>query len=380
MRKTKKQNIGYRPTWVEVNLNNLAFNFRQIRKTVPRATKVMVCVKADAYGHGLVPVSRTLVDCGVDYLGVASIDEAIRLRDAGIRVPILVLGVVLKEDIAPLFAYDITPTVCSLDIARALNRRALRTKSAISVHIKVDTGMGRVGVLGEQAPDFIHAVSRLRGIRIEGLFTHLACTDTDKKFTGRQIAIFNGLQARLAASGVRIPLIHAANSLGTINYPESHFTMVRPGLAVYGLYPQYPLAVSLKPVLSLKTRVVYCKDVPKGFSVSYGRTYVTKRRTTIVTLPIGYGDGYPRNLSNKAPVVINGSRFSIAGRVCMDQIMVDVGDYNVRVGDQAVLIGAQGKKVITTEELAALSDTISYEIVCGLGSRVPRIYTGGRSL
>ena len=370
----KKSVIGYRPTWAEVDLDNLAFNFRQVKKIIPPKTKVMVCVKADAYGHGLIPVSRKLVSCGVDYLGVASIDEAICLRRAGIRKPILVLGVILKTDIAPLFKYSITPTVCSSEVAGVLNREALRRRKTIRIHVKVDTGMGRVGVLSADAFSFIQKILGYPGLRVEGLFTHLACADTDKQFTRRQLAEFSRLVTRLAGCGIRIPLVHAANSLGVIDYPQSHFTMVRPGLVIYGLHPKQPLAMILKPVLSLKTKVVYCKRVPKGFGISYGRTYSTKRSSTVVTLPIGYGDGYPRNLSNKAPVLINGRRFRVSGRVCMDQIMVDLGQAGARTGQEAVLIGRQGKACIPAEELAALSDTISYEIVCGLGSRVPRVY------
>ncbi len=369
----KTNYIGYRPTWAEINLDNLAYNFHQVKKRIPGYVKIMVTVKADAYGHGLIPVAKRLVASGVDYLGVASIDEGIRLREAGIKSPILVLGLVLKKDIPPLFKYNLAQTICTDEVAFALNNLGRKKKKRINVHIKVDTGMGRIGVLHREALAYLKRVCRLKYLNLEGIFTHFPCADTNKRFTAYQIEIFRQLLARLHNIGIDIPLVHAANSLGVIDYSESYFNMVRPGLMIYGLYPKRGSGIRLKPVLSLKTKVVYIKEVPKGWGISYGHIYVTGRPTRIITLPIGYGDGYPRNLSGKGPVLLGGKRFSVSGRVCMDQIMVDVGDAAVKVGDEAVLIGAQGKDKITTEELAGLSGTISYEIVCGLGSRIPRI-------
>ena len=369
-----KKNIGYRPTWAEVNLGNLAHNFNQVKRVLAPRIKVMVCVKADAYGHGLIPVSKKLVSCGVDYLGVASIDEGIKLREAGIGLPILILGLILKKDIHPLFKYKLTTTVCDEELARALNSKAKLRGLRLNVHIKVDTGMGRIGVLHQDAQALVRKIHKLKFINIEGIFTHFAFADMNRAFTVYQIDLFNRLIHKLNREGIRIPFIHAANSMGVIGYKKSHFNMVRPGLVIYGLYPKKHLKINLKPVLSLKTKALFVKRLPKGYGVSYGHDYVTRKNTTIITLPIGYGDGYPRNLSNCGPVLIGGERFKISGRICMDQIMVDVGDFKVRLGDEAVLIGPQGKDKITAEELALLSDTISYEIVCGLGSRVPRLY------
>jgi len=366
--------IGFRPSWAEINLKNLAYNFRRIKHLLADGIKVMVCVKADAYGHGLVPVAKKLTSCGVDYLSVASIDEGIRLRESGIKKPILILGMILQEDTRPLLKYNLTQTVCTLELAAALNALARRKRKKISIHIKIDTGMGRLGVLAGDAFSFIKKISRLKFLNIEGIFTHISCADTNKDFTVYQIDLLNALTSKLDRAGIAIPLVHAANSLSIINYPHSHFNMVRPGLVIYGLYPQEGLDVDLKPVLSLKTRVVYFKKVPQGYGISYGHTYITKRKTTIVNLPIGYGDGYPRNLSNIAPVLIKGKRFILSGRVCMDQIMVDVGNLKVGIGDEVVLIGRQAKIAISAEELAVLAGTIPYEIVCGLGSRVPRVY------
>ncbi|MBU4346368.1 MAG: alanine racemase [Candidatus Omnitrophica bacterium] len=371
---SKTKYIGYRPTWVEVNLGNLRYNLNQIKRLLAPKTKVLVSVKADAYGHGLIPVAKRLVSQGVDYLGVASIDEGIRLRQEKINLPILVLGMVLKKDLGALFKYNLTPTICTEDIALALNKIAGSRGKSINIHIKIDTGMGRLGVLCEEAPGFIKKLHCLRFINIQGVFTHLACADINKKFTLYQLRMFRNLISRLSSEGIHIPLVHTANSLGVVNYRMSHFNMIRPGLVIYGLYPQENLGIRLKPVLSLKTKIVYFKRVPSGFGISYGHTYVTRSKATIVTLPIGYGDGYPRNLSNKAEVLIRGRRFRISGRVCMDQIMVDVKDLAVKIGDEVVLIGSQGKDKITVEELANLSGTIPYEIVCGLGNRLPRIY------
>lgn len=378
-------NIGYRPTWAEVNLGNLAHNFYQIRKLLAPEVKIMVTVKADAYGHGLVPVAKRLVSCGADYLGVASIDEGIKLRQARLNIPILVLGLVLKKDIAPLFKYKLATTVCDTELAAALNHKAKFFGKPINVHIKVDTGMGRLGVLSKDAAEFVKKIHRLKFINIEGIFTHFALADMDEDFTSYQIDLFNRLISNLNKDGLYISLLHAANSMGVIGYKESHFNMVRPGLVIYGLYPKenFPAEagsrnmrekINLKPVLSLKTKVIYIKRVPRGCGISYGHDYVTKKDTKIATLPIGYGDGYPRNLSNKAAVLIGGKRYKISGKICMDQIMVDVGDARIKIGDEAVLIGSQGQHKITTEELARLSGTIPYEIVCGLGSRIPRIY------
>ncbi len=364
----------YRPTWAEVDLGNLAYNFNQIRKLVVPRVKIMACVKADAYGHGLIPVARRLVSCGADYFGVASIDEGIKLRQAGIKLPVLVLGAILKKDIEPIFKNKLTATVCDTDLALVLNNKARALGRPLNVHIKVDTGMGRIGVLHQDAEGLVKKIHRFRFLNIEGIFTHFAFADIDKEFTLYQVKLFEKLISKLDNDGIHIPLVHAANSMGVIAYRQGHFNMVRPGLVLYGLYPAKGLKIKLKPVLSLKTQVVYSKRVPSGYGISYGHIYITKKDTTIVTLPIGYGDGYPRNLSNLSSVLIKGRRFKISGRVCMDQVMVDVGDVRVRVGDEAVLIGTQGKNKITTEELAGFAGTIPYEIVCGLGSRIPRVY------
>jgi alanine racemase len=366
--------IGYRPTWAQVNLRHITHNFKQVKSLVRPATKILVTVKADAYGHGLIKVAKRLAACGVDYLGVASIDEGIQLRKAGIKLPILLLGLILRKDIDPLFTYRLIPTVCDLGLAAAINKKACCLKKKMPVHIKVDTGMGRIGVLLKEAFGLVCKISKLKNIQIQGIFTHFPLADSDRKFTAQQIDAFNALVSALTKAGIKIPLVHAANSIGLINHANSHFTMVRPGLVIYGLHPKKNLGLNLKPVLSLKTRVIFVKKIGAGCGISYGLTYRTKRAANIVTLPIGYGDGYPRNLSNLGWVLIGGRRFKVSGRVCMDQMMVDVGGYQPQVGQEVVLIGRQGKQQVSVEELAELSGTISYEIVCGLGSRIPRVY------
>jgi alanine racemase len=370
----KKLHIGYRPTWIEVDLKALAYNFKQVRSQLSPDTKILVCVKSDAYGHGIVAVSRKLVSLGVDYLGVASIDEGIVLRKAGINAPILVLGMALPGDIEPVFRYRLTQTVCSEELALALNRMGKRRNQAANIHIKIDTGMGRLGVLFTHAYSFIKKIRQLDYINVEGIFTHFPCADVDPAFTRYQIEIFRGLIDSLYREDIRIPLCHAANSMGVIGYKESHFNLVRPGLVIYGLYPRRNLKIRLKPVMSLKTKVVYLKRMPKGKGLSYGHTYRTKDNTTVVTLPIGYGDGYPRTLSGRGDVLIGGRRFRISGRICMDQTLVDVGSARVKIGDEVILIGTDAKAAISAEELAYRCGTIPYEIVCGIGNRVPRIY------
>jgi alanine racemase len=335
----------------------------------------MLCVvKADAYGHGLIPVARTLVSSGAGYFGVASIDEGITLRQAGIRQPILVLGLILASDADPLVRHGLTATVCDLTCARELDRSARLRRTVVSVHVKVDTGMGRIGVFAQDTLPLLRALQKFSSLRVEGIFTHFPSADTNSSYTRTQTAVFESLVDGIAKEGMTIPLVHAANSMATVCFPKSRFTMVRPGLALYGLYPRSRFGLRLKPVLSLKSTVVFSKRVGKGFSVSYGSTYTTGKPATIITIPIGYGDGYPRNLSGKAQVLLHGKRFPIAGRICMDQIMCDVGNERARVGDEVVLIGSQARERITAEELARLAGTIPYEIVCGLGSRIPRVY------
>lgn len=366
----------YRPTWAEINLENIAYNINSIRRIISPCTEILATVKADAYGHGIIPVSKKLVSLGIGYLGVATLDEAIVLRNAGIKCRILILGGIFPKDADAVVRYNLTQSVFTKDVAGALNLAAEKNKKKVPIHIKVDTGMGRLGVWHSDALDFIIQIKRFKSVNIEGIFTHLSSADIDEGFTESQISDFKILLSNLEKHGICIPLRHAANSLGIINFKDSHFNLVRPGIIIYGLYPKDRLNIKLKPVLALKTKIAYLKKLPKGRSVSYGHTYIADKSTVIATLPIGYGDGYPRVLSNRASVLVKGKRAKLAGRVCMDQIMVDVGHIkNVKVGDTVILIGKKGASRVSAEELAELSGTICYEIVCGIGLRVPRVYT-----
>ncbi|MDP1852991.1 MAG: alanine racemase [Candidatus Omnitrophota bacterium] len=365
----------YRPTWVEVNLGNIAYNINSIRRLISPYTEILATVKADAYGHGIIPVSKKLVSLGINYLGVATLDEAIVLRNAGIKCRILILGGIFPKDADAVIRYNLTQSVFTKDVAYALNLAAEKNKKKVPIHIKVDTGMGRLGVWHSDVFSFVSQIKRFKSLDIEGIFTHLSSADVDENFSKRQISDFKVLLARLEKSGIFIPLRHVANSLGILKFKDSHFNLVRPGIIIYGLYPKDNLNIKLKSAMSLKTKIVYLKKLPKGRSVSYGHTYIADKSTIIATLPIGYGDGYPRLLSNRAPVLVKGRRAKVAGRVCMDQVMVDVGHIkNIKVGDTVILIGKKGGCAVTAEELAGLSGTICYEIVCGIGSRVPRVY------
>lgn len=368
----------YRPTWAEVDLGAIEYNFRQLKQIVGKKTKVLAAVKADAYGHGLYGVSKRLEACKVDYLGVASVDEAIELREKGIRSPVIVLSAILKSEARPMVEYDITATIADISFAKFLNSVSKNAKRPTKVHVKVDTGMGRLGVWHDEADSFVREVAALPHLELEGIYTHFpVAEELDDPFTDEQLALFNLLIERLAKERIRISYRHAANSMALVSRRHSHLNLVRPGLMIYGLHPS-PCSVDmvkLKPALSFKTKIVFLKRARAGRSISYGRTHITKRETTIATLAVGYGDGYNRLLSNKASVLIRGVRAPVIGRVCMDQTMVDVGDVKgVAVGDEVVLIGAQGKEKISAEELARLCSTIPYEITCWISRRVPRIY------
>jgi alanine racemase len=366
----------YRPTFAEINLDAIRHNLEIVSHIVKGGTKILGVVKADAYGHGMKEVSKAIVDC-VDYFGVASLDEAVGLRNIGIKKPILVIGAILPEEIEGVLKFNVIQTVSDLDVPKRLSKLAAAKNKTIKVHIKIDTGMGRLGFWHEEAIDFIKKISKLKNIIIDGIFTHFPNAEADKVFTRNQIMNFKRLMEDLLDNGIDIPIKHTANSMGLIDFKNSHMNMVRPGLMMYGIYPKPSLMknIFLRPSLTLKTKITHLKSMPKGRGVSYGMTYVTAKPTKVATIPIGYGDGYSRHFSNKAEVLINDRRCPIVGRVCMDMCMVDVGHLkNVKVGDDVILIGSQGKEIIRAEELAWLINTIPYEVLCNIGHRVPRIY------
>jgi len=373
------KNLGYRPTYVEIDLKALEHNFFQVKRIIGKNVKVLATVKSDAYGHGMIQVSKRLQSLGCDYFGVGSIDEGIILRREGIIKPILILSAVLTDRIKPIIDLDLIQSISTKELAIRLNEEAKRKKKKAFVHIKVDTGMGRYGVGYKEAYDFIKEISKLKSISIEGVYTHFPKADMDSKFTYHQIRLFENLIQRLKRNKIDIRFYHTANSLGLALFKKSHFNLVRPGLILYGLSTlkketREKIRMPLLPVLSLKTKIVYLKEVEKGRGISYGHTYITKKKTNIATLPIGYADGYFRSLSNKGFILIKGKRFRISGTICMDSLMVDVDKNNFKIGQDVVLIGRQDNEAITVEELAKISKTIPYEIVCSIGSRLPRVY------
>lgn len=369
----------FRQTWVEVDLSSLEHNYRAIRSHLSKNIKVMAAVKANAYGHGIVEVSRKLDKCGIDYFGVASIEEALSIRRAGIKRPILNLGVYLKGDLDAILENDIISTVTDYELAKKLDRTARKKKKKARVHIKIDTGMGRLGIWHKEAEEFVLKLCSLRNIDAEGIYTHFPSADSDEEFTRSQISVFCSIISKLSVKGIEIPVKHLANSMAVVGFQDSHFNLVRPGLALYGLHPKYELLgkINLKPVLSFKSKIAFLKSVDKGRSISYGRTYVTEKDSVIATLPVGYGDGYNRLLSNHGRVLIGGQFCNVTGVVCMDQTMVDVtGLKKVSVEDEVVLIGSQGKNIIRAEDIARQCRTIPYEVVCWISPRVPRFYIG----
>lgn len=372
--------------WAEINLDHIAHNVREIRRITDKKAEIMGVVKADAYGHGVMGVARTLLENGVSRLAVSMLDEAIQLRNNGISVPILVLSYTDPRRAEEIIRHDITQAVFSHDLAGALSDAAVRLGRNARIHIKIDTGMTRVGFMpGYSAVKNVLQISALPRIIIEGLFTHFASADEkDKGYTYMQFERFMSIWNELNRIGVYIPVKHCANSAGIIEFPEMHLDLVRPGLILYGMYPSDEVdksRIELRPAMTLKANVVLVKDVEPDTCISYGRIFTTARPSKIATIPIGYADGYTRMLSNKGKVLVNGEIAPVVGRVCMDQCMVDVTDLGseVKVGDEVVLFGTQGDSRIAIEEVAAAIGMINYEMVCIIGKRIPRAYLeGGR--
>jgi len=370
--------IMHRPTWVEIDLNALRHNLSALKKRVGPQTKILGIVKADAYGHGDYEISRVLLNNGVEMLGIAILEEGIQLRDKGIKAPLLLLGGIFEEQIDTVIQYGLTPTVYDLKLAEVLSKRAYYFNTIMKVHVYVDTGMGSIGVRHDKAVEFVKFVKNLKNLLVEGIYTHCSSSDEkDSAFTNLQIKRFRDVLAALDSMNARIPLRHMANSGAILGYPEAYFTMVRPGLSLYGLYPSEDVSrdIGIRPVMSFKTRIIHIKDMESGDVVGYGRTYRITKPTRVATLPLGYDDGYNRLLSNQGEVLIRGKKASIIGRVCMDQCFVDVTNIkDVSVGDEAVLYGSQGQETIPIESIAKQLNTIPYEVTCSISKRVPRIY------
>lgn len=361
--------------WAEINLDALKSNFRVTKDLLGRK-KILVVLKADAYGHGSKEVAECLAREGVNMLGVASIEEGIELRKEGIKTPILILSPMPYDGVEGIFEYSLTPTVTELQFAKILTREAKKWGVRIKIHIEMDTGMGRTGFSMDEALDFIKEGKKNPHLELEGVFTHFPAADSDREFTVFQIKRFDNLLKRLSQIGVNPPLAHTANSAAFLNTRKSWFDMIRPGLIIYGIPPAKTNEnIRLKPVLNLKTRVVNLRYLPEGSSVSYNRTFFTKADAKIAVLSVGYGDGYPRALSNKGEVLLKGRRVKIVGTVCMDLTMIDVGEFkDVRVDDEVTLIGGIEKEIITVADVARWADTIPYEITSRISPRVPRVY------
>ncbi len=363
----------------EINLDNICDNIKETRKIINKNTKIMGIIKADGYGHGAVPIAKVL-DSLVDAYGISIVEEGVELREAGITKPILILGYAPKEMYDIMIRYDIMPAVCDYDMAEKMSAKAVELGKTLKVHIKLDTGMSRIGFRpGEDSVKTIVAVSQLPNIEIDGIFSHFAKADeVDKSFSKEQFRVFMEMAEAIETAGVPLPIKHISNSAGIIELPEANLDMVRSGISTYGLYPSEDVQkerLPLKPAMSLYAYVTMVKELEAGVPVGYGGTYITTGKTKVATIPAGYGDGYPRALSNQGRVIIHGQYAPIIGRVCMDQFMVDVTHIDdVKTGDKAVLIGKEGEKEITLEEIGAMAASFNYEAACDVGKRVPRVY------
>lgn len=377
----------YSRAYARIDLDAVAYNMEQMKQSLEPQTKMMAVIKADGYGHGAVPIAEMLET--KDYLwgfAVATLDEAVVLRTEGIKKPILVLGCVFPDQYLEMLKHDIRMNIYTEEMAEAISRMAAGEGLCAHMHIKLDTGMGRLGFdMSDSSVEAITRISQLPNVEMEGIFTHFAKADeTDKTFTEKQLRDFSEMTERLAENGVRFAYEHCANSAAIIDIKEANFDLVRAGISTYGLYPSEEVNkenVKLKPAMALKSHVAFVKEIHEGTPISYGGTFVSEKKMRIATIPVGYADGYPRSLSNKGWVLIRGKKAPIVGRICMDQFMVDVTDIDgVSFGDTVTLIGRDGNETITVEELGELSGRFNYEFVCDLGKRIPRVYVKNGSI
>ncbi len=370
----------HRPVWAEINLDHIAHNLQEFRRIIPPHTQIMAVVKADAYGHGAIDVAQAALQAGASRLAIALLEEGIVLRQHNFTAPILLLGVSAPGTEDAVLQYDLCPTIASIESAQRFADRAEAKGKTINFHLKLDTGMGRIGVRPEHLTQFLEGLRQLSHLRMEGVFSHFSKADeSDKTYTYQQLRRFHECLSIIRQAGFNPQITYFANSAGTMEFPESHFDMVRLGISLYGLYPSDEVdrsAVRLKPVMSWKTRIIHLKTLAPGEAVSYGGIFITQRPTVVATLPLGYADGFRRRLGQKHwRVLVKGRRAPIIGRVCMDMCMIDVTEIEgVELGDEVVLLGTQGQETIHTDDMAAALETINYEITCLVGKRVPRIY------
>lgn len=367
--------MGRRPVWAEVNLQTLKENFFKLQTYTK--SEIMPIVKADAYGHGVIPVVKTLIACGAKRFGVALLQEALEIKAVFPEVTVMVIGATEVNESETLVKEDIIPAVFQLAQAEALSEAAVRLNQTARLHIKIDTGMGRIGFRESDAADILR-IAELPNLYIEGIFTHFANADQkDLSFARKQLEGFENIYNKLKESGLTIPIRHAANSAGIIQFPESHFELVRLGISLYGLAPSSQIGgnVRLEPVMSWKAKVSHVKTIDTGETVSYGRTFQAAYPTIVATVPVGYADGLRRALSNQGEMLIYGRRSTIIGRVCMDQTMLDVTKIpGVKVGDLVTILGKDANEQLTATEMAEWMGTISYEVICGISKRVHRVY------
>ncbi|MBC7232267.1 MAG: alanine racemase [Chloroflexi bacterium] len=367
-----------KPNWAEVDLDAIAYNTRQIKRWIGEKVELMAVVKGDGYGHGAVMVARTALQNGATRLATARVDEAIQLRQAGITVPIFVLGYVPVEEMEAVVKWRIDAPIMHWDIAVALSQLSSKASVITPVHVKVDTGMGRFGLMPDEVANFVEQLLTLPGLRFEGLYTQFATADEkDKTYTYQQFAIYKQVLQNLQDKGISVPIRHVANSPTTLDLPEAHLDMVRCGTVIYGLYPSPEVdhSIPLKPALMLKSRVARLQTLPAGWGVSYGRTYIPAQPIRAALVPLGFGDGFRRALSNIGYVLIRGKRAPVIGRICMDQCIVNVSDIpEIERDDEVVLIGKQGNEEISADLMAETLHSIHYEVLTAISARVPRVY------
>jgi len=368
-----------RTAWVEINLDNIAHNMREIRR-VSKSKDIIAVIKADAYGHGALDVAPVLLENGATRFAVAILSEAIELRIGGITAPILILGFTPIEQVEEVFKYDIEQTVYTLEHVKEISKKALEFNIKAKIHIKLDTGMGRIGFLpDEKSIKEVQIINELPNLSVVGLFSHFSSADEkDKEYTYYQLNKFNWFYHRLKALSVDIKMRHIANSPSITDLPEAHFEAVRPGIILYGYYPSkevFENKIKLKYVMEIKAKIVHIKTLPMGEYISYGRDFITKEESIIATLPIGYADGYTRLLKNKGKVIINGQFAPVVGRICMDQCMIDITHIKgVKTGDEVILMGESQGCSFTADNIAECIGTINYEILCMVSKRLPRVY------
>ena len=371
----------YSRVYAKIDLDAIAYNMEQMKQNIRPETKVMAVIKADGYGHGAVQIAEMMERWNYRWgFAVATLDEAVVLRTEGIQKPILVLGCVFPDQYMEMLKHEIRMNIYTEEMAESISRMAAREGKTAYMHIKLDTGMSRLGFgINEQSAETIKRISKMPNVNMEGIFTHFTKADEkDKSFTKKQIQEFVWMTERLKEKNVRFTYEHCSNSAGIIDVPEANFDIVRAGISTYGLYPSEEVDktnVKLKPALALKSHVAFVKEIERGTPVSYGGTFVAKEKMKIATIPVGYADGYPRSLSNKGYVLIRGKKAPILGRVCMDQFMVDVTQIEgVSFGDKVTMIGKDGNEILPVEVLSELSGRFNYEFVCDLGKRIPRVY------